>query len=63
MSGLFQVPASDFTGNCIDNNIITFENNIEKRNCHRQVDISSFESSCNSVLSVSSYVSDLYILA
>jgi hypothetical protein len=63
MSGLFQVPSSDFTGNCIDNNIITFENDIDERSCSRQVDIASFESNCNDILSVSTYVSDLYILA
>lgn len=63
--GFFQLPQSDFSGSCNDQNFVGFEVNTRSPiSCTRHIDVStstSFANQCEREQSLSRYVTDLYL--
>lgn len=63
-SGFFEIPISDFSGKCNDNNFLKFEKDFKKSSCIRQLTFPSnktFDYQCTSGYSVQKYVNNLYV--
>lgn len=61
--GFFQLPQADFSGECNDQNFVTFENHVEPQSCVRtlSMDSATFAAQCEAQFSLKRYVTDLYI--
>lgn len=61
--GYLQLPLPDFTGQCNDQNYVSFENNHAPQSCARTLsgEANAFVAQCETQLSVSRYVTNLYI--
>lgn len=63
-SGYFQLPLSDFSGKCNQNNNVKFENEIEKNGCIQDVSydtLGAFKNTCEKGFSIEKYVNNLFI--
>lgn len=63
-SGYFQVPLSDFSGKCNQNNNAKFENEIKKNSCIQDVSyetLGGFKNTCEKGFSVEKYVDNLFV--
>lgn len=61
--GYFQLPISDETGYCNDNNYVTFQNNVDGSPCSRTLSLvpGLFVSQCENQFSVERFVTALSI--
>ncbi|KAJ1423920.1 hypothetical protein B484DRAFT_420549 [Ochromonadaceae sp. CCMP2298] len=61
--GYMQLPQADFSGQCNDQNYVTFENPISTQTCNRVLSTNDtvFVAQCEQQFSMKRYVSDLYI--
>ena len=63
-SGYFQVPISDFSGKCNQNNHVKFENKIPRNSCLQDLPYQtygSFQNTCEKGFSVQKFVTNLFL--
>jgi hypothetical protein len=64
-NGYLNIPKTDFSGYCNDNNYATFENDIDEQQCIRDMsnvdNIELFISQCTNELSIQNRISNVFI--
>ena len=63
-SGYFQVPISDFSGKCNQNNYVKFENKILRNSCLQDLTYQTygrFQNTCEKGFSVQKFVTNLFL--